>query len=88
MAEQTPIIVTDNTLEGQVSTLLRYLVAAGGAFALGKGWIDDATLQALTALVTVAAPMAWGIWRTYSAKRKLIKAALFAPNDIAQVVHK
>lgn len=88
MAEQTPIIVTDNSLEGQIGTLLRYLVAAGGAFALGKGWIDDATLQALTALVTVAVPMAWGIWRTYTAKQKLIQTAQFVPNDIAQVIHK
>lgn len=88
MAEQTPIIVTDNTLEGQISTLLRYLVAAGGAFALGKGWIDDATLQFLTALATVALPMAWGIWKTYTAKQKLIQAAQFAPDSVAQVVHK
>lgn len=88
MAEQTPIIVTDNTLEGQIGTLARYLVAAAGSFAIGKGWIDDATLQALTALVTIAAPMAYGIWKTYTAKQKLIATAQFAPNDIAQVVHK
>lgn len=88
MAEQTPIIVTDNSLEGQIGTLARYLVAAGGAFALGKGWIDDATLQALTALVTVAAPMAWGIWKTYTAKQKLIQTAQFAPDSVAQVIHK
>jgi hypothetical protein len=88
MAEQTPIIVTDNTLEGQVSTLLRYLLASGGAFALGKGWIDDATLQFLTALVTVALPMGWGLWKTYQSKKTNIIAGLYAPNDIVQVVHK
>lgn len=86
MAE--PIIVTDNTLEGQISTLLRYVVAAGGAFALGKGWIDDATLQALTALATVALPMAWGIFKTYQAKQRLIQTAQFAPDSVAQVIHK
>ena len=88
MAQDAPIIVSDNTLEGQIGTLARYLVAAAGAFALGKGWIDDATLQALTALATVAAPMAWGIWKTYTAKQKLIATAQFAPDDVAQVVHK
>ena len=88
MAEQTPIIVTDNSLEGQIGTLLRYLVAAGGAFALGKGWIDDATLQFLTALVTVAVPMAWGMWRTYSAKNKLITVTGPAPDSVGQLVHK
>lgn len=88
MAEQTPIIVTDNTLEGQVSTLLGYLVATGGAFAIGKGWFDDATLKFLTALVTVALPMAWQIWKTYTAKQKLIQTAQFAPDSVAQVIHK
>lgn len=88
MAEQTPIIVTDNTLEGQISTLLRYLVAAGGAFALGKGWIDDATLQFLTALVTVVLPMGWGLWKTYTAKDKLITVAGAAPDAVGQLVRK
>lgn len=88
MADQTPIIVTDNTLEGQVGTLLRYLVAALGAFALGKDWIDDATLQALTGLVTIGLPIAWGIWKTYTGKQKLITTAQAAPESVAQVVHK
>lgn len=88
MAQDAPIIVSDNSLEGQIGTLARYLIAAAGAFALGKGWIDDATLQALTAVVTVAAPMAYGIWKTYTAKAKLIATAQFAPDDVAQVVHK
>jgi hypothetical protein len=88
MAEQTPLIVTDSTLEGQIGTLARYLVAAAGAFAIGKGWIDDATLQALTALATVAAPMAYGIWKTYQAKQRLIQTAKFAPDSVAQVIHK
>ena len=88
MAQDAPIIVSDNSLEGQIGTLARYLIAAAGAFALGKGWIDDETLQALTALATVAAPMAWGIYRTYTAKQKLIATAQFAPDDVAQVVHK
>lgn len=88
MAQDAPIIVSDNTLEGQIATLLRYLVAAAGAFALGKGWIDDATLQALTGLVTIAVPMAYGIWVQYKNKQKLIATAQFAPDDVAQVVHK
>lgn len=88
MAEQTPIIVTDNTLEGQIATLLRYLLAAAGSFALGRGWIDSEALQALTGLLTVAAPIAWGIWKTYTAKQKLITTAAFAPDSVAQVVSK
>jgi len=88
MAEQTPIIVTDNTLEGQIATLLRYLLASAGSFALGRGWIDDQALQALTGLVTIAAPIAWGVWKTYTAKQQLITTAQAAPESVAQVVSK
>lgn len=88
MTTETPIIVTDSTLEGQVATLLRYLLAAAGSFALGRGWIDSEALQALTGLVTVAAPIAWGIYRTYTAKQKLITTAAYAPDSVAQVVSK
>lgn len=88
MAEQTPIIVTDNSLEGQVATLLRYLLAAAGSFALGRGWIDSEALQALTGLLTVAAPMAYGIWVQHKNKQKLIQTAAYAPDSVAQVVSK
>lgn len=88
MAEQTPIIVTDNSLEGQFRTLLRYTVAAVGAFALGKGWIDDETLQFVTVLVTVIGPAAWGMWDTYRSKSVAIASADAAPDSVAQLVHK
>ncbi|MFN3473583.1 MAG: hypothetical protein ACK4ZW_06005 [Blastomonas sp.] len=83
-----PIIVTDNTLEGQIGTLLRYLVTSLGGFALGKGWIDGEALQFFTGLMTVALPTAYGIWKTYTGKQKLIATAQSAPDYVAQVVHK
>lgn len=83
----TPIVVTDNTLEGQITTLARYLLTAVGGFALGKGWIDNELLQLLTGLVTVAAPTAWGIYRTWSNKAKLIEAAR-EPSNVALAAKK
>lgn len=84
----TPITVTDNTLEGQITTLARYLLTAVGGFALGRGWIDNELLQLLTGIVTVAAPTAWGIWKTLQNKRQLITVAEAAPSDVANVVTK
>lgn len=83
-----PITVTDNTLEGQITTLARYLLTAVGSFALGKGWIDGEALQMLTGLVTIAAPAAWGIWKTYTSKKQRIVLAEAAPNSVATVVTK
>jgi hypothetical protein len=81
-----PLQVTDNTLEGQIATFARYLLTSVGGFALGKGWIDSEVLQLLTGLVTVAAPTAYGIYKTYTSKQRLITVAEAAPNSVAKVV--
>ena len=83
-----PLVVTDSTLEGQIATLARYLLTTIGGFALGRGWINDEALQLLTLLVTVAAPAAWGIWKTYTAKKRQIVLAEAAPDNVAVVVPK
>jgi hypothetical protein len=82
------ITVSDNTLEGQVATLARYLLTSIGGFALGKGWIDGDVLQLLTGLLTIGLPTAYGIWKTYRAKQLQIALADAAPNTKAQVVSK
>ncbi len=83
-----PITVTDNTLEGQLATLGRYLIAAIGAFVLGKGWVTNEVWQLVTGVVTVLVPMAYGIYKTYTAKQRLIAVAQAAPDYIATVISK
>lgn len=83
-----PLVVTDSTLEGQVATLVRYLLTTIGGYALGQGWIDNDLLALLTGLLTVAVPTAYGIYKTYTSKVRLIKAASAAPEYVAQVVPK
>lgn len=83
-----PITVTDNTLEGQFATLGRYLLATVGAYALGKGWVSNEVLQMVTGLVTVAAPIVYGIYKTYTVKKRLIAVAQAAPDHIATVIAK
>lgn len=75
--------ITDKPLDGQITTLARYIVTAVGAYALGKGWVDDAGLQLLMAFVTLVLPTAWGIYKTFTAKKEVItlKAALPASEE-------
>ena len=82
---QTPIIVSDGTATPTLGALLRYLLTAIGAFAIGRGWVTDETMQAITALATVVAPTAYGIYLSWKNKRKLIVAAEAAPNTVARV---
>jgi len=79
------IVITEGTLATQIAALLRYLLAACGAFALGRGWVDNETLQFITALVTVAAPMAYGVYKAYVHKTQLLTAEPYVPNNVMQV---
>jgi hypothetical protein len=81
-----PIIINDNTLEGQITTLVRYVLTAFGGYALGKGLIDNDTLNLVTGFVTVAIPAAWGLWKTYQHKKQAIDLADAAPNALAKVI--
>ena len=83
-----PLVVTDSTMEGPIATLARYLVTTFGGYALGKGWIDGELLQVLTGLATIVVPAAYGIYKTYTSKKRLIVAAEAAPNHKAVVVSK
>jgi hypothetical protein len=85
MAKTEPIIVNPSSTAGQAGTAARYLLTAAGAWAIGKGYITDQTLQAITTLVTIIAPAAYGMWRTYHSKRQLVVAADAAPNSVARV---
>lgn len=80
-----PIVVTDDTLLPQLASLGRYVLTAGGAYVLGKGWLDGDTLAFLSGLVTVAAPAIYGVYKTWSNKTKLIAVASAAPDSVAQV---
>lgn len=80
-----PIIIDPSSVVGQLGALARYLVTAGGAFALGRGWIDGDALAFLTGLLTVAVPTAYGVWKIYHNKQKLVAVADAAPNSVAVV---
>jgi hypothetical protein len=83
--ETDPIIIDPSSTVGQIGALARYILTAAGSFALGKGWISSDVLQFLTGLLTVAAPTAYGIWKTWHSKQKLVALADAAPNSVAMV---
>lgn len=80
-----PMIVNPSSKGAQAGAAGRYLLTAIGAFAIGRGWITDQTLQAITTLATIIAPAAYGIYTTYASKQKLVRAAEAAPDDKVRV---
>jgi hypothetical protein len=83
-----PLEVSTDQIQGQVTTAARYIVTTLGGYALGKGWIDNDLLQVLVGIVTILAPAAYGVYRTFTQKSQLITVAKAAPNSVATVVEK
>lgn len=74
----TPVskpVVARQPLPPTVEALLRYVLTAFGAYALGKGWVDDEGLQVLTGFVLVAAPVVWGLISTYTNRKEQLSVA-------------
>lgn len=80
--------IDPNSAVGQIIVLGRYVITAGGSFALGKGWISGDALQFLTGLIAVAAPAGWAIYKTYADKQKLVEIAHSADDTVAKVIEK
>ena len=60
----------------QILGILRAVIAAVGGWAVGKGYIDDATATSVGGAIVVIASSAWSVWaNTQSAKIKSINAA-------------
>lgn len=67
MAEETP---PDESLKQALLSLLRTALAVGGGVLIGKGVIDAATFEQISAALLVLAPAAWGAWGKYKAEQK------------------
>jgi len=68
----------------QLGGALRQLLIAGGAFAAGKGWIDQNLQSALVSILLVVGPMLWSqfiILRGHADKKVMADAL---PDNIAK----
>jgi len=73
----------------QIFSALRSILLAGGAFAVGKGWVDNATMLAITGALVTLLTAGWAVW--LNRKTGLIAAAatvnkdvtIVAPHDVA-----
>lgn len=80
-----PIIIDPNSIPGQLWALLRYVLAAGGAYAIGKGWIDGELLTLITGFATIAVPTFFGMWKVYNSKKESVVLADLADDADAIV---
>jgi len=61
--------------QDQFLTSLRYLIAAGGAYAAGKGWINSETINNLLVVASILGPLAWGLYVNWQKSQQVKKVA-------------
>jgi hypothetical protein len=84
---ETPIIVKDNQLPGGAATLLRYVLTALGGILVTKGFLPAGSdVNQLVGIGLMVGSAVYGVYKTFSNKKKLVTAAAAAPNSIAKVV--
>jgi hypothetical protein len=87
--QDQPIVVNDTQLPGTAATLLRYAATAIGGVLVTRGFLPaDSDVNAIVGSVLIVASAVYGVYKTWSNKRKLIKASDAAPNDVAIVTRK
>jgi len=69
--EQKQVRTASSTLPAELGPFVRGAVMTVTGYALGRGWIDGETQQALISLAGVAAPIIWG-WLAARKNKKTI----------------
>lgn len=73
MTEQ--ILVTESAIPGALASAFRQILLVIGGWAVGKGWLDNDTLTALTTIVIIVAPLIYGQIKGLRTHRKLVAVA-------------
>lgn len=60
----------------------RYLLTVAGGVAIGRGWLDQTTLNAIIVLAVAVAPGILGAWQTYWNARAIKAAASSVPDSV------
>lgn len=76
MNEEKP----DESLQQALLSLLRTALAVGGGVLIGKGVIDAATFEQVSAALLVLAPAAWGAWEKYKSEQRTKAREVVAVN--------
>jgi len=80
-----PILLDNSTVPGQIFTLLRYIVATVGGYALGKGWLDSDGLEVLMGFATIVIPTAYGIYKSHVHKKQLLTVEPAVPDTLMRL---
>lgn len=84
--EETPVIVKDSAAPAQLMTALRSLLLAAGAYAVGRGWVDDGLVQAAVPVLLIVGPLIWSQFSTRKKQAQLVTLANRVPDSVAKVV--
>jgi hypothetical protein len=83
--QQPKYVVDSNSTAGQLMSLLRSLLLGAAAWAVGRGYIDEATGSSIVGVLLIVAPIVWSQLVTKSKHDQVKEIAAAAPNDIAVV---
>lgn len=98
MTESTPIVVNPSSVQAMIITGLRYFATVVGGVTAVLGLVGKRDLSGLIAYVQSADGLAligaivaiggsaYGVFKTYSNKQKLVTTADAAPNSVAVVM--
>ena len=82
----TPIQVNSNQLPEGIATAVRYALTILGTVMMSDGLLPAGSdVNSIVGAALVVLSTAYGIWKTYDNKKKLVTAASAAPDSVAVV---
>jgi hypothetical protein len=80
------ITVSSTPLPTAIASALRTVVGLVGSYLVGAGYVQADKLDGLVTITVTGATIAYGLYRAYENRRKLIVTAEAAPDSVATVV--
>ena len=78
-----PIPVTTNSAAPTALTGIQYAVAALGGYAVGKGWLVQGDVEAITAIIGIVVPAAIGVYKAWKNNEQKKTLADYVPDSVA-----
>ena len=77
------IVVNESPIPDNIATALRSIAIAVGAWAVGKGYLEEDIASALGTVLLVLVPFVWSQIKTYKRSNQLATLAERAPDSVA-----
>jgi hypothetical protein len=79
------IIVSSTPLPTAVASAIRTFIGLAGSYLVGAGYVQADKLDGLITIAVTGITIAYGLYKSYENRRKLIVTAEAAPDSVAVV---